>query len=282
MLNDAGILADSVRFYHEPDPFTAENLFHTPHVGVYHCNTQYHFERTKETCLNICQALLVDQGILTVQYRGQELQAYAGMLVLLDCREPHCYFAVSSEVRFRWFHIVGAKSKEYVNHIILQHGFVLHTAQNTDIESSCTQIVSDARQDASVHLVSLHVHQLLTQLASLAIETVKDELELAIEDSIRYIETHYADKNVKIPFLASRAALSTCYYLRKFKEYQSITPHQYLQSVRLRAAKEQLTTTSCSIEEIAETCGFCNTSHFVMSFRKNTGLTPLQFRMMWK
>lgn len=282
MLNDTGILPDSVRFYHEPNPFTAKNLFHTPHVGVYHCNAQYYFERTKETCLDICQALLVDKGTLAVQYRGQEQQASAGMLVLLDCREPHRYCSASSEVQFRWFHIAGSSSTAYVNHIIQQHGFVIRSAKNADIERSFTQIVSDARLNANVHLVSLHVHQLLTHLASLTVESVKDELELAVEDSVRYIDAHYADKEVKIPFLASRAALSTCYYLRKFKEYQSTTPHQYLQSVRLRAAKEQLATTSRSIEEIAEACGFCNTSHFVMSFRKGTGLTPLQFRIMWK
>lgn len=282
MLNDAGILEDSVRFYHEPDPLAAEYLFHTPHVGVYHCNAQYRFERTQEECLDICQVLLIDHGSLAVQYRGQELCAYAGMLVLLDCLEPHCYFAATDELRFRWFHIAGANSRAYVNDIIRQHGFVLHTAQNADIEACCAQIVSDARQDTDMHGVSVHVHQLLAQLALLSSDVAKGELELAIEDSIRYMELHYADKDVKIPFLASRAALSPCYYLRKFKEYQSTTPHQYLQSIRLRAARAQLATTSRSMEEIAEACGFCNTSHFVMSFRKNTGLTPLQFRMMWK
>ena len=101
-------------------------------------------------------------------------------------------------------------------------------------------------------------------------------------DSAQYIEAHYAEKEATVPALAARAALSTCYYLRKFKEYHGVTPHQYLQSVRLRAAKEQLTVTAHSIEQIAEDCGFCSTSHFIMAFRKNTGLTPLQFRILWK
>lgn len=279
---DAGILPDSVRFFHEPDAFTEQTLYHTPHVGVYHCDCQYSFARAGETCVNICQAIFVDHGALTVRYRGQEITAYAGMLILLDCREPHEYFAASPEIRFRWFHIVGACSFSYVAHIIDSHGFVMQTAKNADIERFCAQIVTDAKQDANIYRVSAHVEQLLAGLASLAVEKRPDTMEQAMIDSAQYIEAHYAEKETKIPALASRAALSTCYYLRKFKEYHGVTPHQYLQSVRLRAAKEHLTVTSHSMEQIAEDCGFCSTSHFIQAFRKSTGLTPLQFRILWK
>lgn len=279
---DAGILPDSVRFFHEPDAFTEQTLYHTPHVGVYHCDCQYSFARAGETCVNICQAIFVDHGALTVRYRGQEITAYAGMLILLDCREPHEYFSASPEIRFRWFHIVGACSFSYVAHIIDSHGFVMQTAKNADIERFCAQIVTDAKQDANIYRVSTHVEQLLAGLASLAVEKRPDTMEQAMIDSAQYIEAHYAEKETKIPALASRAALSTCYYLRKFKEYHGVTPHQYLQSVRLRAAKEQLTVTSHSMEQIAEDCGFCSTSHFIQAFRKSTGLTPLQFRILWK
>ena len=279
---DAGILPDSVRFFHEPDTFTEQALYHTPHVGVYHCDSQYNFSRAGETCLDICQAIFVDHGALTVRYRGQEITAYPGMLILLDCREPHEYFAVSPEIRFRWFHIVGASSFAYIAHIIQSHGFVIQTAKNADIERFCAQIITDAKQDAAAYAVSAHVEQLLAGLASLAAETNPDAVEQSMIDSAQYIEAHYAEKEAKVPALAARAALSTCYYLRKFKEYHGVTPHQYLQSVRLRAAKEQLTVTAHSIKQIAEDCGFCSTSHFIMAFRKNTGLTPLQFRILWK
>lgn len=283
MRKDIGILPDSMRFYHEPDPFTIANLYYAPHAGIYHCDHQYNVERTEEACLDVCQALMVDKGEMTVQYRGQEIQAYADMLVLLDCREPHRYFAASDEISFRWFHIAGSSSQAYVNDMIRTHGFVIPAAKNADIAQRFAQVIADVREERpNPHLVSVHLHMLLAQLALLTSESVKSDLERAIQDSAAYIETHFADKEVSVPFLAHRAALSTCYYLRKFKEYQSATPHQYLQEVRLRAATKQLMTTSRSIEEIAETCGFCNTSHFIMSFRKSTGMTPLQFRIMWK
>ena len=171
---DAGILPDSVRFFHEPDAFTEQALYHTPHVGVYHCDSQYNFSRAGETCLDICQAIFVDHGALTVRYRGQEITAYPGMLILLDCREPHEYFAVSPEIRFHWFHIVGASSFAYIAHIIQSHGFVIQTAKNADIERFCAQIITDAKQDANAYVISAHVEQLLAGLASLAVETKPD------------------------------------------------------------------------------------------------------------
>lgn len=283
MLNDIGILKESVRFYREPDAFTAAHLYYVPHAGIYHCNHAYQFERTEETCVDVCQTIIVDKGALEVHYNGYVQTAYSGMIVLLDCRKPHLYRTASDEVRFRWFHFAGGSSEAYVNAIIQSHGFVIQIAKNADIELCCSQIILDIKQQhPNPHTLSVRIHTLLALLSSLASECAKSDVEQAIIDSAHYIETHYADKEVSIPYLASHAALSTCYYLRKFKEYQSMTPHQFLQSARLRAAKEQLTTTSRSIEDIAETCGFCNTSHFVMTFRKNIGMTPLQFRIMWK
>lgn len=110
----------------------------------------------------------------------------------------------------------------------------------------------------------------------------KSDLEIAIQDSADYMTYNYADKSLSIEHLSQRAALSTCYYMRKFKEYQSATPHQFLQTVRLSAAKQQLLTTSQSIETIADNCGFSSASHFIMAFRKSTGITPHQYRTRWK
>ena len=92
MLNDMGILADSVRYYHDADAFTATNLYHVPHAGSYHCDETYGMQRNY---LDICQMLVVDEGELSVTYRGETRTAGPGSLILLDCREPHSYHALT-------------------------------------------------------------------------------------------------------------------------------------------------------------------------------------------
>lgn len=283
MLNDIGILEDSVRYYHDADAFTAAYLYSVPHAGVYHCNAQYEVERTPEDVLEVCQVMQVDEGELRVEYRGETLLAPAGAIVLLDCREPHRYLSTGTNLRMRWFHFVGCSSFAYTGLILNTHGAVLRVSQNAQIEDSfCAAMRSVQQNQPDPHLLSVTLHQFLSQLVVLLDAPDKSAIEQAIGDSAAYIAAHYADAGLTIAHLARRAALSTCYYVRKFKEYQAATPHAFLQAARLRAAKEQLTTTSRSIEEIADGCGFCNPSHFISVFRRSTGLTPLQFRVRWK
>ena len=130
MLNDMGILADSVRYYHDADAFTATNLYHVPHAGSYHCDETYGMQRNY---LDICQMLVVDEGELSVTYRGETRTAGPGSLILLDCREPHSYHALTP-IRMRWFHFAGSGSTAYTHLILNTHGFILPTGSNAEIE----------------------------------------------------------------------------------------------------------------------------------------------------
>ena len=130
MLNDMGILADSVRYYHDADAFTATNLYHVPHAGSYHCDETYGMQRNY---LDICQMLVVDEGELSVTYRGETRTAGPGSLILLDCREPHSYHALTP-IRMRWFHFEGSGSTAYTHLILNTHGFILPTGSNAEIE----------------------------------------------------------------------------------------------------------------------------------------------------
>ena len=103
---DTGVLSDSVRYYHEADPFTEKNLYYIPHAGQYHCNSEYEVRRTH---LDVCQAIVVDSGELTVEYHDKTYTAPSGAVILLDCREPHCYYTRSSDLKMRWFHFLGSR-----------------------------------------------------------------------------------------------------------------------------------------------------------------------------
>ena len=267
MLNDMGILADSVRYYHDADAFTAANLYYVPHAGSYHCDESYGMQRDY---LDICQMLV------------ETRTAGPGSLVLLDCREAHSYHAVTP-IRMRWFHFEGSGSTAYTQLILNTHGFILPTGQNAEIDECIRRIMISVHQNQpNPHIVSLTINKLLVLLVIVLGEKKKSDLEIAIQASADYMTYNFADKSLSIEHLSQRAALSTCYYMRKFKEYQSVTPHQFLQTVRLSAAKQQLLTTSQSIETIADNCGFSSASHFIMAFRKSTGITPHQYRTQWK
>jgi AraC family transcriptional regulator len=57
-----------------------------------------------------------------------------------------------------------------------------------------------------------------------------------------------------------------------------VPPHRYHNGRRIERAKTLLARTEVSITEVGLTLGFSDTSSFSANFRKETGLTPTQYR----
>jgi AraC family transcriptional regulator len=92
-----------------------------------------------------------------------------------------------------------------------------------------------------------------------------------------YLREHLADQ-VQIKSLARLAALSPFYLIRMFKAHVGVPPHRYLTQVRIERAEELLRTSTLSVTQICHRVGFSSLSHFVTTFRKHTGKTPLEYR----
>ena len=93
---------------------------------------------------------------------------------------------------------------------------------------------------------------------------------------LRYIEEHYGEE-ITLETLASVAGMNPKYFCRFFRQMTQKTPVGYLNYYRIECAREQLSTTSCTITEIALNCGFNDVSYFIKTFRKYMGVTPGQF-----
>lgn len=78
--------------------------------------------------------------------------------------------------------------------------------------------------------------------------------------------------------LAARAGLSKFYFNRLFKSATGVSPSRYHINLRLDEAKRLLRETKKTIVEIALDVGYSNPSHFAQLFRKETGLSPSDYR----
>ena len=65
---------------------------------------------------------------------------------------------------------------------------------------------------------------------------------------------------------------------RHFQKALGITPHTYLQRIRMDSAKNMLLHSDLSIEIIAERVGYRDQSFFERVFRRHAGLTPSKYR----
>ena len=80
--------------------------------------------------------------------------------------------------------------------------------------------------------------------------------------------------------LAERAHMSVGRFQHIFKEVAGVSPAEYTEKMRIARAKELLTGGSCDISEIAFKCGFSEHSYFSKRFKKYTGVTPRQTRII--
>ena len=99
-----------------------------------------------------------------------------------------------------------------------------------------------------------------------------------IEKAIKFIGENYNDPQLKISDLSILCGMSDKHFRRVFTEAFGKTPYAFLMEFRIRKAEILLETTSESISEIAEDCGFSDIYSFSHSFKKHKGVSPANFR----
>jgi AraC family transcriptional regulator len=92
-----------------------------------------------------------------------------------------------------------------------------------------------------------------------------------------YIEAHLGDR-VTLTDLAGVACLSSYHFSRSFKLALGIGPHRYVTQRRLERAKTLMRRTNQPLAWVAQETGFADQSHLTSVFRRETGMTPGQFR----
>ncbi|GAA3316839.1 hypothetical protein GCM10020331_014040 [Ectobacillus funiculus] len=115
------------------------------------------------------------------------------------------------------------------------------------------------------HAASIIIHKILYELEKIS-NQANDSLEEMMKRAISYIENHYSE-NINLTDMANYAQLSPYHFFQEsLKKHMNCSPYQYLINYRINNAKMLLYNTNLSIKEIALTCGFNSTSHFVTTF----------------
>jgi len=94
--------------------------------------------------------------------------------------------------------------------------------------------------------------------------------------------TEWMAENVAEEFnldrLAKQAGLSKFYFNRLFKSAMGVSPSRYHMTLRMDEAKRLLRETKKSIVSVGLDVGYANPSHFAQLFRRETGLSPSDYR----
>ena len=108
-------------------------------------------------------------------------------------------------------------------------------------------------------------------------ESTRTELSGRLLRAKDYMDANYRAK-LPLAEMAQIAYLSPHHFLRSFKLAFGVTPHQYLISLRLDAARHALTDGAQTVSEICNEVGFESLGSFSWLFKKHYGLSPDQDR----
>lgn len=101
--------------------------------------------------------------------------------------------------------------------------------------------------------------------------------DLALQ-AMRIVNERFCEA-VSLRDIARELSVSEQYLSHIFSAAMGMTYSEHLTSLRLRRAAELVQETAMSVTDICYACGYRNFSHFLRSFKRRYGVSPLQMRM---
>jgi AraC family transcriptional regulator len=91
------------------------------------------------------------------------------------------------------------------------------------------------------------------------------------------VQRRLAD-DLRLDDLAEAAGVSRYHFVRLFRNSLGVTPHRFVLAQRVAAARHLLEQTRLPLAEVAAATGFSSQSHLCTTMRRESGMTPGQWR----
>jgi len=96
-----------------------------------------------------------------------------------------------------------------------------------------------------------------------------------------FIESNYTDR-LTVEILSDQFGIGRRTFERRFKKATSNTITEYIQRVKIEAAKKQLEAGRKTVNEIMYEVGYQDTKAFREVFRKITGMSPIEYKSKYQ
>ncbi|MDQ0059058.1 helix-turn-helix transcriptional regulator [Paenibacillus harenae] len=257
---------------------------------------QQHFVRS----FNVYDMLFVMKGTLYMTEDDVPYEINEGSMLVLEPNRVHVGHRPCEETtEIYWIHFVhpapvrtvdsgqipwSIPSAKGTDHDVAPHRQVMYVPKFTSVNT--LDIVPLLQRMLELHhaLSPANSLPLQTQLAGLFVElqtAVRTQYaprsRLLCDQAIAYLQ-----QRLTRPFDAKHMEQTLHFHFdyvaRCLKKYTGMSPLQYLHDLQVRTAKSLLENTELSVGEIGQRIGIENANYFIRLFRKQTGITPGQYR----
>ena len=232
------------------------------------------------------ELLLIYSGNLSLRIGDREFNAEKNCLVIIPPERAHMGTAGQHGVRYRTimfdvssFYNSTNASKKHLEPIVNQIADFIPVTNDREIVDLCDSLI---KEQLSADMVSsLIVIGKTYELLGLLYRRCICEPTLSAPDSkfknvLDYILDNYCNE-ISSAELSRLFGYDEAYFCRRFKSVTGLTPMNYIQILRLEAAKEKIKLGGIKISEISALCGFSDSSYFARRFKKLYGMTPAEY-----
>ena len=105
------------------------------------------------------------------------------------------------------------------------------------------------------------------------------ESETPVQKAKEILDQRYFELDLSVSEVAEQVGMSDSSLSRSFKAAYTMSPIEYITSLRMHRARRLLRTTRMSVKDVAIECGYYDISGFNRRFKAYTGMTPQQYRL---
>jgi AraC-like DNA-binding protein len=227
------------------------------------------------------------RGGLAFDFRGSKYVAHSGVISAIDPAEVHNAYPATDG---GWTFLCLLVPAEIVRSLMAQAGagrtlpsFTTRVIDDDEMARGLTRLhrtletSPDGLERQSLCVTTLA--ELLRRHTTARKDVPAERLRLehrAVSRAREFLRECYAER-IPLERVSTIAGLSPYHFLRVFRSTVGLTPHAYLNHVRVSQAKNMLASGVPAVQ-VAQSCGFCDQSHFVRLFKEHLGLTPGRYQ----
>lgn len=248
---------------------------------------------------DIIEILFIEEGRFEVTCDNKTVCAEAGDIVLFRANSIHKTVAIGSDQNKYWVLKVTPRlllkflPKDNASDIIIwlstnynnnKFHWKKDEIANSDITDGISKLISesentDGNADLAMRLaavtVVLGILRKREQEGNPTLENTT--ITKLIYKAIAYVNSNYASP-ITAEQISKELNISYSYFSRSFKRLIGITFSQHLTAVRINNGESLLRNTDYSVSKISDLCGFESVSHFIATYKKIKGYSPLKSR----
>ena len=228
------------------------------------------------------QLLYIAAGKAFFTIDGTATEVSEGSMVLYLPHTPQQYaYYINDKPEVYWLHFTGSEAASLTREAGFTEKQVLYTGISSKYQELFLSVIREVQltRPSYEELSALYLKQLFLLLKRIREEGgfQKTEIQKEMEKAVRFFHENLA-KNIQVEAYARQLHMSTCWFIRSFREYAGMPPGRYLTDIRIRKAKELLESTDYSIGEIGGIIGYENPLYFSRIFKKTAGVSPAEYR----